>query len=254
MINLLLLLVLAHLIADYILQTKIMAEHKSEMRIKWFLLHGVIVFLVSFLMIFNYGILFALKVSGILFLSHIIIDFIKEGINNIFKLNNGKVVTFFVDQILHLLIIIFVWSSFDGYKGMTVFRINIQEPYKQLFKWFTISIQDFLFLLIFYIAVIFVGAVILDLIMNLVNVEHFKEENTKISRYIGIVERGLILTLVTFGSISSLALILTAKSLARFNKMDKPDFAEYYLLGTLTSMSIALVGGLVLRYLINFTQ
>ena len=254
MINLLLLLVLAHLIADYILQTNTIVERKAEMKIKWFFLHGGIVFLISFLLIFNYGILFALKVSSILFLSHIIIDFIKEGINNVFHLSNGKVITFFMDQILHLLIIIIVWSSLNDYTGMAVFKIDIQEPYKHLFKWFTISIQDFLFLLIFYVIVIFVGAVILDLIMNLVDVDHFKEENTKASRYIGIVERGLILTLVTFGSISSLGLILTAKSLARFNKMNKEDFAEYYLLGTLTSMSIALVGGLILRYLLNFTS
>jgi hypothetical protein len=99
----------------------------------------------------------------------------------------------------------------------------------------------------------FTGAVVLDLLMAQVNINYLKKENIGSSRYIGIIERGLILTLVTFGSISSLALILTAKSLARFNKMNDKNFADYYLLGTLTSMSIALIGGLILKYLLNFT-
>ncbi len=254
MINLLLLLVLAHLISDYVLKNRTILERKSEMEIGWFLLHGGIVFIISFLLIFNYGILLALKLAGILSLSHLVIDFLKELINKQFKLDKGKVITFFSDQILHLFVIIVIWSSFNEYAGMPVFNIDIQEPYSHLLRWFAISSEDFLFVLIFYISVIFVGALILDLVMTLVNVDHFREENTKSSRCIGIVERGLILTLVTFGPISSLALILTAKSLARFNKMNDRDFAEYYLLGTLTSMSIALVGGLILKYLLNFTH
>jgi hypothetical protein len=64
----------------------------------------------------------------------------------------------------------------------------------------------------------------------------------------GIIERALILTLVAFGSTSSIAVIFTAKSIARFKKFDnKKHFVEYYLLGTFCSIFIALIGGLFLR-------
>ncbi|RAK04157.1 hypothetical protein C8C77_13915 [Halanaerobium saccharolyticum] len=49
-------------------------------------------------------------------------------------------------------------------------------------------------------------------------------------KYIGIIERALILTLVTFGSTSSIAVIFTAKSIARFKKFaDKKHFVEWGL-------------------------
>ncbi len=253
MVNLFLLLVLSHLIADYVLQTKTIVDQKSEMKIAYFLLHGLIVFLITYLLIFNYGIFFALKISLVLSASHIVLDLLKEKFNNIFNLDKLRLITFLTDQALHILIIVVSWSSFRDYASLPVLNMDIKEPYNYLLRWFTISSEDFLFVLIFYIFVIFAGSVFLDLFMRLPNVDHFEGENTKSSKYIGIVERGLILTLVTFGSISSVALIFAAKSLARFNKMSDKDFAEYYLLGTLTSVSIALAAGLILRYLLNFT-
>ncbi|HOD90893.1 MAG TPA: DUF3307 domain-containing protein, partial [Thermotogota bacterium] len=42
--------------------------------------------------------------------------------------------------------------------------------------------------------------------------------------------------------------ILTAKSLARFKQLNDRDFAEYYLIGTLFSVLIALCGGFIFRF------
>jgi len=41
-------------------------------------------------------------------------------------------------------------------------------------------------------------------------------------------------------------LILTAKSIARYPEMKSVRFAEYFLIGTLLSMSLGIVGGLIL--------
>lgn len=74
-------------------------------------------------------------------------------------------------------------------------------------------------------------------------------ENTlKAGRTIGILERWIMVTFILLGQYSALGLTLTAKSIARFSKIEHdPGFAEYYLLGTLYSMFIALITGLILR-------
>jgi len=47
--------------------------------------------------------------------------------------------------------------------------------------------------------------------------------------------------------------IFAAKSIARYPEMkDGTHFAEYYLIGTLTSISIAFFGGLLLKYLLGW--
>jgi hypothetical protein len=53
---------------------------------------------------------------------------------------------------------------------------------------------------------------------------------------IGILERILILALLSVGQYAAIGLVLTAKSVARYDQIAKQkDFAEYYLLGTLLS-------------------
>lgn len=49
------------------------------------------------------------------------------------------------------------------------------------------------------------------------------------------------------GSFSAVGFIVAAKSLTRFKQMDDRDWAEYFLLGTLTSFLLAIVYGVVLK-------
>lgn len=67
---------------------------------------------------------------------------------------------------------------------------------------------------------------------------------------IGLLERFLVLTLVLLGEWGALGLILAAKSIARFKELEDRRFSEYYLLGTLTSVTIAMVTGLLVRLLL----
>jgi hypothetical protein len=64
---------------------------------------------------------------------------------------------------------------------------------------------------------------------------------------IGVLERALLLTLWITGNTGGVAIVLTAKSIARFKEFDNKDFAEYYLIGTLTSTLIAILGGLFVQ-------
>ncbi len=69
-------------------------------------------------------------------------------------------------------------------------------------------------------------------------------------RLIGVLERALALTLVLLGEYGALGLVVAAKALARFRGMEERDFAEYFLIGTLASLLVALVVGVGVRALL----
>ena len=67
----------------------------------------------------------------------------------------------------------------------------------------------------------------------------------RIGATIGVLERLLIVVLVLTGAEVAIGLVIAAKTLARFRQLDDRAFAEYYLLGTLASVSVALASGLL---------
>lgn len=60
-------------------------------------------------------------------------------------------------------------------------------------------------------------------------------------RFIGVLERLLAYVFVLQGQYTAIGLILAAKGFARFREMDERDFAEYVLIGTLLSMTAAVL-------------
>jgi hypothetical protein len=68
---------------------------------------------------------------------------------------------------------------------------------------------------------------------------------------IGILERIFTLTLVLVGQYMALALVLAAKSIARFEDLKNRKFAEYYLIGTLSSMLCVVFVGIFTLWLVN---
>jgi len=63
---------------------------------------------------------------------------------------------------------------------------------------------------------------------------------------IGFLERFLMVIFLSLGQYASIGLIMTAKSIARYDKITKNGaFAEDYLIGTLASIIIAISGYLV---------
>jgi hypothetical protein len=74
------------------------------------------------------------------------------------------------------------------------------------------------------------------------------EDEYEMGRTIGNLERYLTLTLALFNQWAALGFIIAAKSIARFPEFTgrrHKDFAEYYLIGTLTSVLVALASGIV---------
>lgn len=68
-----------------------------------------------------------------------------------------------------------------------------------------------------------------------------EQDELKNGRMIGILERLLILCFLYFNQVSSIAIVLTCKSISRFKQLDDKDFAERYLIGTLISTLITII-------------
>jgi hypothetical protein len=62
----------------------------------------------------------------------------------------------------------------------------------------------------------------------------------RVGATIGVLERLLIVGLVLTNATAAVGFVLAAKTIARFKQLDDRQFAEYYLLGTLASVSVAL--------------
>ena len=66
-------------------------------------------------------------------------------------------------------------------------------------------------------------------------------------KYIGWLERFLIVTFLLAGHGEVIALLVGAKAVIRYPELkanEKGHFADYFLIGTMTSVGLALVGGI----------
>ena len=72
------------------------------------------------------------------------------------------------------------------------------------------------------------------------------EEVINAGLYIGWLERFLVLTALFLQSPATVGFILAAKSIARYPELKSVRFAEYFLIGTLLSVTIAIGGAIIL--------
>jgi len=116
----------------------------------------------------------------------------------------------------------------------------------------------FLYLLGVYIIVLGGGAVFVSFTLRILRL--FQTDKDKMSQniekglrgagiFVGILERAIILTLSLLNQFGAISFVFLAKSMARFKQLEQRDFAEYYLIGTLTSFFIALLGGILTQAL-----
>ena len=64
-------------------------------------------------------------------------------------------------------------------------------------------------------------------------------------RFIGYLERMIVFLLVLSGEVNAIGFVLVAKGIARFQQLDDRAFAEYFLIGTLMSIAMAAIVGIV---------
>jgi hypothetical protein len=254
--ELFLLLVLAHLIADFPLQTENIAAAKCRGDRRGYLKHGVIHIVLLILLTHAY---FS---AGLVFLwlvlppAHILLDLLKNRL--VRPEHPADAFAFLLDQVLHLLLLFLAWQWISAEPCAPVSALYgtlYTDSGRLLSSVFFRGADRFVLLLTaaVYGYVLVGGAVFIRKILNQKPLRLPAGEGGRFSdtqqagRYIGILERAIILTLTLSGAYTSIAFVLTAKSIARYKELENRDFAEYYLVGTLLSALIAILGGLFLR-------
>ncbi|MCB0459511.1 MAG: DUF3307 domain-containing protein [Flavobacteriaceae bacterium] len=236
-ILILLQLLLAHVLTDFVFQTEKMVKHKRKHKAKsWYLyVHSVLAGMLTYLFLQQWG---GLLVPMIIMVSHFFID--------LWKLNQKKdnLKYFVIDQVFHLVVIVFVWLYLI--KGFG-------SVFPEIAAFFT-SIEK-LAIVIGYLVVIFPVGFIIGKATERWQKEIARvEEQTslkKAGRYIGIFERILVLTFIISSNFSAIGFLIGAKSILRFSdSKGARKQTEYVLIGTLMSFSICIFVGLLLRYLI----
>ncbi len=228
MTNIILGFVIIHVICDFYCQTEKTAA-KKRAYFKWVVYHAVVYGITAllFFIIFLPGL--EVKYAAAFILSHGLIDMLKYFCG--YWVKNDKVV-FCVDQCLHFLTIAAIVYYIRNLDIDSLIRIELQAFLEVFGISLGMSAAWTAKLLLLHKPVNILIAYILE------GYKPPKEESTdkKAGRYIGTLERMLIAVFIYLNQYSAIGLVLTAKSIARYDRIaNEPDFAEYYLLGTLLS-------------------
>lgn len=232
-------LLIIHILGDFYFQTEYMAENKRE-KFKWVIIHLVVYSIVA-LSLFK-GIMPGApqKYVWYFIISHSVIDVMKfvgyscKYINEkIFMNNDGKV--FIIDQLLHISIIFVIVYYMRECSINDLYNIQIRKLFDVL------DISE-ISLLSWIVKILLIHKPVNILIANILcqykpEEKADEDKNTKkTGRFIGTLERIIMTIFISIEQYSAVGLVLTAKSIARYDKISKDqEFAEYYLLGTLLS-------------------
>lgn len=242
-VSVFLLTLLAHALSDFVVQKESTVSEKNKGNFKRFFLHAFTVAFVTFLFLLLFEGLTPLFFALFVLLIHLMIDYLKHLLDKHFgdTRSSFKALTFLLDQLLHVFSLLVL--------SQTILLIP-RSFFATLLTDFPI-IETYILIPIVYIFVLFGGAHFVRLILDSVSsAEGEGTENINKGKFIGILERTLMLTLWVTGNPSGIAIVLTAKSIARFKEFDDREFAEYYLIGTLLSTLVALFGGIILSNII----
>ena len=240
-------LYLAHLLTDFVLQSGRMVAGKKRGAPLAYAEHGAIHFFAAALFL-GFAIPGLAVRAGFyasilaLTMVHLGIDWLKLRLIRSETLDDGAT-TFLVDQAVHALTVL-----------LTAWLIT-RPPFWSLLdkvRWAQSAIEKPLVVSVVYVGVIFGGGYVIRFLTKPLTKQDMSilgettNEMQNAGMYIGWLERFVVLTALVLQSPATVGLILTAKSIARYPEMKSVRFAEYFLIGTLLSMSLGIVGGLVL--------
>jgi hypothetical protein len=241
-------LLLAHLMADFPFQSSWIAANKGK-KLTAILMHGAIHVGLSFLILFVLvREIPAWKVAVaalVLALIHLGQDVLKERFGRWLRVGEFSTTAFVIDQALHVVLIALAALLLSGTPASEALRsLAISSTGK----------DRLLLIAVIYCAVVFGGGYFIRFVTRSLASDaagattETSDELRNAGLYIGWLERCLVLTAICMQSPAMVGLIFTGKSIARFPELKDPKFAEYFLIGTLLSVGLALAGGLILLF------
>lgn len=230
-------LLFAHIIGDFFFQPDKLCRGKyanGNRKYIYLLFHSAIQAVLAYLFAAVWE---CWLIPVVIFVFHFFIDLCKTlyGKNNL--------LSFSIDQVLHLIVIIALWYL--------LFVSNI--PHFFLYR----ILEDchLWIVLITYVVVLQPTSIFLSIFIKRWTPAEIPDKSLpKAGKWIGYLERVLILTFIYSGNIEGVGFLLAAKSIFRFGELSKPSeikTTEYVLIGTFASFAIALLSGFIANYFIR---
>lgn len=235
-------LLAAHILADFVFQSKSWIEDRTKhlFKSKYLYFHIGILGILTYLFLADWN---EFIVPAIIMVTHLFID--------IWKSKKGDTAFYFIlDQSAHLLVLIAAWLYYiDGFFDMVPVINNL------------LSSSGFWIVSVGYLMVIWPVGFLIANITTRWQQEIANEEQESLSglqnagMWIGRLERFIIMTLILLNQFSAIGFLIAAKSIFRFRgrintPVDRKE-AEYILIGTLLSFSIAIILGVIVTYLLR---
>ncbi|MGH9682215.1 MAG: DUF3307 domain-containing protein [Candidatus Acidiferrales bacterium] len=244
-------LYLAHLLSDFVFQTSRLVRRKCEGQVSGYLEHGVVLYASAIVIagFFVPHVAASLRFYFVVFgltLVHLLIDFCKINLARA-KITGNGARSFLGDQVLHFITV--------ALAAALIVRAPLAELRPVLGALRRVD-ERVLLLFVVYAGVIFAGGYLIRFLTRpMMGHARAGDSQTQESRsqlnnagmYIGWLERFLVLTALLLHSPATVGLIIAAKSIARYPEFKDERFAEYFLIGTLLSIGIAIFGGVVLQ-------
>ena len=242
-----LILLSIHVLGDFYFQSSYMAE-KKVLSIKWVMIHSVYYWAAAIIIslpVISWDIILLGMLAA---LFHMIIDILKYlGISRFKdKITFSEAGIFFVDQAMHIICLIFLAYIFTVKTGKMSLCSGIAY-------FFTVTGIQGDVVVSWVTALLIIHKPANILISKMLSSykpddkDRNIEQDNNAGRFIGTVERLIILIFISIDQYAAIGLVLTAKSIARYDKIvSKPAFAEYYLLGTLLSTVTAVIASFAL--------
>jgi len=237
-------LISAHLLADFLFQTSAYSEKKRKM-LKSLLLHCFIYFIVFEIIFF---ILFQCEKAFILGLIisvlHFLINYTVNKLEKYFPKRRLQLLFFSLNQLIHIVMIVGMYYilNLENLTNNLYTKLQTYEDFKIIVLYISV------FSIILDPASVFIRKLFTSISPKTSPKENLEE--LKAGNIIGKLERIIIAILLLNNQFGVMGFVLTAKSIARFKQMENKDFAEKYLIGTLTSFLIALISVLILKGLL----
>lgn len=228
-------LLLAHLVGDFLLQPASWVAAKEDKKLKaWQLYaHGFIHFLLIIILVWDIQFI---KWAAILSAIHLLID--------IFKITRKRQVSksllFFADQGMHLLAIYFIWVWYE----------------QTALPFYLFSDGKVLSIITLFIFITAPASIIIKVAISkwTPHTEDYYDSSLQnAGKYIGILERILIVVFILIGQWEGVGFLLAAKSIFRFGDLKESKdrkLTEYILIGTLLSFGMAIFSALAYQTLI----
>lgn len=226
-------LILAHLLGDFILQPNSWVADKENYKLKskYLYFHVLIHTVLSFIFLWNLQLWWVAVLVGI---THFIIDAAKLS----FQTVKTKKRWFFIDQLLHVLVI----AGVSFYFGE--------------FNFSFLQNQEFLKILMAALFLTTPASIFIKILLsswtpapdgaNSIQTESLSSAG----KYIGILERLLVFTFIMVNHWEGVGFMVAAKSVFRFSDLAQAKqrkLTEYVLIGTLLSFGLAVLTGIIIK-------